>query len=250
MPQLQLNIEIRKELQNVLNTAFPSDYIFNGLSSDIVLNISSRNMDDLAIEQHMAEVIGSSKKDVIDDLLHHITEVTHRIDYKKPKIMVEGELVDLRDVVNAAPYELLVYGLSGLYTIAMALDYDGERVKPVMFEQELEQYITDTNKLANKDDPLVPGIGALGGDASNINIDHVYGQFPELAQIIKTLSTNGSFGRSYVIRKVRRNDREVFWNIFPTKYYGENPHKAVRITQETVTDDNGENFQQYRVSVM
>lgn len=250
MPQLQLNIEIRKELQQVLENAFPEDVVFHGIPADIISNLSARNIDDLTIEQNVAEAVGSTKKDAVDDLLHHITEVDHYFDRRKTKIIVEGELIDLRDVVRAAPKELLVYGLNGLYTIAMALGYDGGRLKPVMFEQELEQYISDTNKLAKKDDALIPGLGALGGDVSNINVDHVYGQFPELAQFIKTLSISGSFGRSYVVRKVRRNANTVFWNIFPTKYYGENPHKALRVTAVTITPEVGEPFQQYSVSVM
>lgn len=213
-------------------------------------NLRERFMRDIDIEERVGKLFNADLRTQVEDLASYIEERDHNA-LSTVKVIVDGVEYNIDAILESGNKEVTKAAYGVLSSMARVYGYnDFDRRNIIKFEQFLEQVIHDENKAAGKDTVLMPGLGRLNGNYSPENVKAAYGDWPELADVIIAMSTPEQFGRSYVVVRVDRSKDVTFWNVFPTKYYGENPHKCLRIYRETVKLSLIEKETRYRMSVM
>lgn len=241
---------VREELLPILahmqEVGVPTD----PFDKSIYDNLRDRLMRDIDIEERVGKLFNADLRTQVEDLASYIEDRDHNA-LNNLKVTVDGIESKIDVILESGNKEVTraAYGvLSSMARVYGYNDFDHRNI--IKFEQFLEQVIHDENKAAGKDTALMPGLGRLNGDYSPENVKSTYGDWPELADVIIAMSTPEQFGRSYVVVRVDRSKNVTFWNIFPTKYYGENRHKCLRIYRETVKLSPIEKETRYRMSVM
>lgn len=245
------SIKAREELVSIVSHMAKTKVDTGPFGEGIFTNIVERLVEDISIEERIAKLLQQDYGALSEDVLDYVMTFHDSDEIAKMPIKLRGQEFSIIDVLNTDNKELHEAAYAQLLPVAREAGYNDVDVRSMNhFEQGLEFAIHETNRKSGKDATIIPGLAALNGDYSPDNIDNLYGkEWPELAAYVKALSNKNGFGRSYVIRKVERSRDVTFWNVFPTKYYGKNPHKCLRIYREAVKVTPESKQIQYRVSV-